>query len=154
LAHGAWREFASGAGKGVIVPVDLDFIRIREQAELFGCDYIGIAPDSAWVDDTEQSPQVLWPKTQSVIVLAMDIGEQTTAHRLLNELACKMALWLNSCGYPSVYIPIADLSANMPKGAPRLCFSHERAGELAGLDKSAIPALGLVSVLTEWRYKI
>jgi hypothetical protein len=137
---------------------DLNFTRIREQAELFEFDCIGVVPVSAWAasalsgEEVEQTPSALWTKTQSVIVLGIRCPvDDAAAERLLNELACKMALWLNSCEYPSVYIPAGDLTANMPEGAPRLCFSHKRAGELAGLDNRGVAPIGLVSVLTAWR---
>jgi epoxyqueuosine reductase QueG len=112
-----------------------------------GADRVGLAPVSAWNGEIEMPPELLpaaiWPKARSVVVMAVRVqeGAGEAEVRLLDEAAYRVALWLTQRGCPSVHIPCDAGEANyIPNafdarqnktGMP--LFSHERAGELAGL---------------------
>ena len=84
---------------------------IRDHAEAFGADLVGIAPVRTWsaILETQQNlhPAAVWPQARSVIAMALRIRDNSdlVEARLLDEAAYRLAFWLSELGFPSVHIP-------------------------------------------------
>jgi epoxyqueuosine reductase QueG len=153
-------------------------LEIIKKSKELGADIIGFAPADRWEEykDTkpEYFPQNIWPGTNTVIVLGIQIFlpmlETTpsvvyselynTTNRLLDEMAYKLASYLNRFGYKAFFFPrdgYGDISVLVDK--PIAAFSHVLAGKYAGLGtigynhtlltKEFGPRVRLVSVLTD-----
>lgn len=150
---------------------------IIEEAKKLGSNIIGFAAVERWEEfkDTESEffPQNIWPGTGTVIVLGLQIFlpmlETTpsavyselynTTNRLLDDMAYKLANYLNRKGHKAFFFPrdcYGDISVLIKK--PEAAFSHVLAGKYAGLGtigcnhtlltKEFGPRVRLVSVLT------
>jgi epoxyqueuosine reductase QueG len=126
--------------------------RIVKEARRLGADLIGFAPVSRWREYGELKsdywPDIIWNKAQTVIVLGvpmlLPIVESTpsinhtvlydTTNTLLDQMAYRLAVFLNNLGYASIFMPrdgygsLEILLKKMPA-----CFSHVYAGKYAGL---------------------
>lgn len=151
---------------------------IIDEANKLGANIIGFAPVERWEEfkDTREEffPQNIWPETKTVIVLGIQIFlpmlETTpsvvyselynTTNRLLDDMAYKLANYLNRKGHRAFFFPrdcYGDISVLVKK--PEAAFSHVLAGKYAGLGtvganhtlitKEFGPRVRLVSVLTD-----
>ena len=126
--------------------------RITREARKLGADLIGFAPVSRWCEyndlKPEYWPEAIWSKARTVIVLGvpmlLPIVESTpsinhtvlydTTNVLLDQMAYRLAVYLNSLGNASIFMPrdgygsLEILLKKMPA-----CFSHVYAGKYAGL---------------------
>ena len=126
--------------------------RIIREAQKLGADLIGFAPVSRWqkYDEVkpEYRPESIWSKAETVIVLGvpmlLPILESTpsinytvmydVSNALLDQMAYRLALFLNNLGYASIFVPrdgygsLEILLKKMPA-----CFSQVYAGKYAGL---------------------
>lgn len=98
-------------------------LRIINQARSFGADLIGFAPVSRWAEYGEVKPpyrpEAIWPKVKTVIVMGipmlLPIIETTpsinytvqydTSNILLDQIAYRLAVYLNGQGYASIFSP-------------------------------------------------
>lgn len=151
---------------------------IIDKAKQMGVNIIGFAPVKRWERFKETSPEYfphnIWPGTKTVIVLGIQIFlpmlETTpsvvyselynTTNRLLDEIAYKLANYLNTLGHKAFFFPrdgYGDISVLVRK--PEAAFSQVLAGKYAGLGtigynhtlltKEFGPRVRLVSVLTD-----
>jgi epoxyqueuosine reductase QueG len=151
---------------------------IIRKSKTFGADMVGIAQVDRWNEfqdiDTAYFPHTIFPFTRSVIVIGTPIFlpmlESTpsivyselynTSNRVLDEIAYKIAAYLNNKGYRAVFFPrdgYGDISVLVDK--PEAAFSHVLAGKYAGLGtigynhtlltKQYGPRVRLVSVFTD-----
>jgi epoxyqueuosine reductase len=126
--------------------------KIVREARKLGADLVGFAPVSRWREHNELKPEywpeTIWSKTESVIVLGipmlLPIVESTpsinhtvlydTTNALLDQMAYRLALFLNGLGHASIFMPrdgygsLEILLKKMPA-----CFSQVYAGKYAGL---------------------
>ena len=97
--------------------------RIVKEARRLGADLIGFAPVSRWREYGELKsdywPDIIWNKAQTVIVLGvpmlLPIVESTpsinhtvlydTTNTLLDQMAYRLAVFLNNLGYASIFMP-------------------------------------------------
>ncbi|KAA6330499.1 3-chloro-4-hydroxyphenylacetate reductive dehalogenase [termite gut metagenome] len=152
--------------------------QIIRKAKQFGAELIGFASVDRWkkYDETQESffPQQIFPFTRTVIVLAVPIQIPmldttpsivyaelyNTTNRLLDEIAYKLAAFINTKGHRAVFFPrdaYGDISVLVEK--PEAAFSHVLAAKYAGLGtigynhtlltKEFGPRVRLVSVLTD-----
>ncbi|MDR1558791.1 MAG: epoxyqueuosine reductase [Clostridiales bacterium] len=126
--------------------------RIKREAKKFGANLCRVAPASRWEEYAETGreffPRSIWPWSESVIVLAVQIFppmiETTpsivyaelynTANRLLDETAYRLANFLNAQGQRAIFFPrdgYGDISVLVD--TPTAAFSHVLAGKYAGL---------------------
>lgn len=117
-----------------------------------GADLVGFAPVSRWQEfnDVEEAyrPQSIWPETKTVIVLGvpvlLPILETTpsihyvtlydTTNVLLDQIAYRLAVYLNDKGYGSIFLPrdgYGDIKTLVEK--PYAAFSQVFAAKYAGL---------------------
>ena len=151
---------------------------IIDEANRLGANIIGFAPVERWSEFQDTTPdffpQNIWPEVKTVIVLALQIYlpmlETTpsvvyselynTTNRLLDDMAYKLANYLNKKGHKAFFFPrdcYGDISVLIKK--PQAAFSHVLAGKYAGLGtigcnhtlitKEFGPRVRLVSVLTD-----
>ena len=126
--------------------------KIVREARKLGADLIGFAPVSRWREHNELKPEywpdTIWSKAETVIVLGipmlLPIVESTpsinhtvlydTTNVLLDQMAYRLAVYLNSLGHSSIFMPrdgygsLEILLKKMPA-----CFSQVYAGKYAGL---------------------
>ncbi|GHT30216.1 4Fe-4S ferredoxin [Bacteroidia bacterium] len=153
-------------------------LQITRKAKQLGADLVGFAPVSRWEELNEVPapfyPQHIFPFTRTVIVLAVPVfipmvdttpsvvyaELYNTTNRILDEMAYKLAQFINGKGHRSVYFPrdaYGDISALIDK--PEAAFSHVLAAKYAGLGtigfshalltKEYGPRVRLVSVFTD-----
>ncbi|AWI06258.1 epoxyqueuosine reductase [Clostridium drakei] len=151
---------------------------IIKEVEKMGANLLGFASVERWEEfkDTKSEffPQNIWPGTKIVIVLGLQIFlpmlETTpsvvyselynTTNRLLDDMAYKLANYLNKKGHKALFFPrdcYGDISVLVKK--PEAAFSHVLAGKYAGLGtigcnhtlltKEFGPRVRLVSVFTD-----
>jgi epoxyqueuosine reductase QueG len=154
--------------------------QIIRKARQEGAGIVGFASIDRWAEhaETEEAffPQNIFPFTQTVIVLGVPVfipmvdttpsivyaELYNTTNRLLDEIAYKLAAYLNTKGCRAVFFPrdaYGDITALIEK--PQAAFSHVLAGKYAGLGTFGFshalltPEYGsrvrLVSVLTDAR---
>ena len=152
--------------------------QIIRKARQTGAELIGFAPAERWAEYAETGeaffPRQIFPFTQTVVVLgvpvfipALDTTPSivyselyNTTNRLLDEIAYRLAVFINNKGYRAVSFPrdgYGDVSALEER--PEAAFSHVLAAKYAGLGTIGFshtlltPAYGprvrLVSVLTD-----
>jgi epoxyqueuosine reductase len=159
---------------------DSDRLRkeIIRQSKALGVGIIGFAPVERWEQQKETTPeyypQNIFSFTHTVIVLGIPILipmlETTpsivyselynTTNRLLDDIAYKLSVYLNSKGQKAVFFPregYGDISVLVNK--PVAAFSHVLAAKYAGLGtigynhtlltKEYGPRVRFVSVLTD-----
>jgi epoxyqueuosine reductase QueG len=156
--------------------------KITREARKLGADLIGFASVSRWAEYDEvlpeYRPQAIWSKAETVIVLGvpmlLPIIESTpsinytamydTTNVLLDQMAYRLAVYLNNLGHASVFMPrdgygsLDILLKKMPA-----CFSQVFAGKYAGLGTIGYshnlinpkygPRARYVSVLTQAKLK-
>jgi hypothetical protein len=93
------------------------------------------------------SPDAVWPRACTVIVLAIrTLGNsketKTLEESILNILAYRLAVWLNSRRIASICLPRLDKTAWL--------FSHESAASMAGLKFAKDGCFNAISVLTSF----
>ncbi|MDP4269325.1 MAG: epoxyqueuosine reductase [Bacteroidota bacterium] len=151
---------------------------IIRKSQTLGADIVGIASVERWSEYKETAPdyfpQTIFPFTRSVIVIGTPVFlpmlESTpsivyselynTSNRVLDEIAYKLAAYINRKGYRAVFFPrdgYGDISVLVDK--PEAAFSHVLAGKYAGLGtigynhtlltKQYGPRVRLVSVFTD-----
>jgi epoxyqueuosine reductase QueG len=125
---------------------------VIEEARRLGAALVGFAPVSRWAEYGEVAedyrPESIWPAARTVIVLGiplmLPIVESTpsinyqelynTTNGLLDQLAYRLASFLNGLGHASIPLPrdgygnLEVLLKKMPAS-----FSHVYAGKYAGL---------------------
>ena len=126
--------------------------QISREARRLGANLVGYAPAVRWKTDFPVPgaywPQAIWPLTQTVIVLGVpmllpivestpSINYQelyTTANQLLDQMAFRLAAWLNDRGHAAIYLT-RDGYGNLDilRRKPVASFSHAWAGRYAGL---------------------
>jgi epoxyqueuosine reductase QueG len=152
--------------------------QIVRKAKQYGAELVGFASVDRWEEYKEMPepffPQNIFPFTRTVIALAIPIfipmlnttpsivysELYNTTNRLLDEMAYKLAVFLNTKGYRAVFFPrdgYGDISVLVKK--PEAAFSHVFAAKYAGLGtigynhtlltKEFGPRVRLVSVLTD-----
>jgi O-acetylhomoserine (thiol)-lyase len=152
--------------------------KIKREATKLGMNLVGVADVRRWEEygeiGPEFFPQTIWPWSQTVIVLGVQIFlpmlETTpsivyselynTTNRLLDESSYRMANLLNTLGHRAIFFPrdgYGDISVLVER--PAAAFSHVMAGKYAGLGTIGFnhtlltPAYGprvrLVSVITD-----
>jgi epoxyqueuosine reductase len=152
--------------------------RVRKKAFQLGAVLTGFASVDRWhaIPRTEPVffPQHIFPFSRTVIVLALPLQIPildttpsiayselyNTTNRLLDEIAYKLTVFLNSLGYRAVFFPrdgYGDISVLIRK--PEAAFSHVLAGWYAGLGTIGYnhtlltrefgPRVRLVSVITD-----
>lgn len=149
---------------------------VRNQVLRLGAEIVGFAPVSRWREAGVKSgyrPDDILPGAQTVIVfgvpMILPIIDSTpsinyqemydTSNRLLDEIAYRLANWLNARGIASLHMPrdgYASLEALLKNHDG--CFSHVLAGVYAGLGTIGLshnllvpaygPRLRLNSVIT------
>jgi epoxyqueuosine reductase len=126
--------------------------KIAREARRLGAELIGFAPVSRWSEFNELKPEywpdAIWSKTQTVIVLGVPMllplvestpsinhtGLYDTTNILLDQMAYRLAVFLNNLGHASIFMPrdgygsLDILLKKMPA-----CFSQVYAGKYAGL---------------------
>jgi epoxyqueuosine reductase len=126
--------------------------KVFREARRLGAGIVGFAPVARWAEYNEVSPDyrpdAIWPLAQTVIVagvpMLLPIMESTpsinyqelynTANVLLDQIAYRLAVFLNDLGSASICLPrdgygnLEILLAKMPAG-----FSHIYAAKYAGL---------------------
>jgi len=126
--------------------------RVIREARKLGAELVGFAPVSRWPEYRELPqqywPQAIWKSAQTVITLGvpmlLPIVESTpsinhtvlydTTNTLLDQMAYRLAVYLNRLGYASIFMPrdgygsLEILLKKMPA-----CFSQVYAGKYAGL---------------------
>jgi len=151
--------------------------RITREARRLGANLVGYAPITRWRTDATVPepywPQSIWPSTQTVIVMGvpmlLPIIESTpsinyqelyaTANQLLDQMAFRLAAWLNELGHASIYLTRDGYgSLDILRRKPVASFSHVWAGRHAGLGTIGLshmllspgfgPRVRLVSVFT------
>jgi epoxyqueuosine reductase QueG len=146
--------FESIAKVEVVTGMDDEGLRkkIVREARKLGADLIGFAPVSRWREHNELKPEywpnTIWSKAETVIVLGvpmlLPIVESTpsinhtvlydTTNVLLDQMAYRLAVYLNSLGHASIFMPrdgygsLEILLKKMPA-----CFSQVYAGKYSGL---------------------
>jgi epoxyqueuosine reductase QueG len=152
-------------------------VLIREAKKL-GASLVGFASTERWAQHNETQPRFypenIFPFARTVIVLALPIQipilDSTpsivyselynTTNRLLDEMAYKLSVFLETKGHRAVFFPrdaYGDISVLVKK--PEAAFSHVLAARYAGLGtigynhtlltKEFGPRVRLVSVLTD-----
>ena len=125
---------------------------IVRQASLLGAEYIGFAAVDKWEQSrdviTEFFPENIWPVAKQVIVLAVPLelpgyeepdtiglaqAQTRVTNELLDEIAYRLAVFINRNGYPSVNIPQDSSGQNLADQPTVETFSHSWAGHYAGL---------------------
>ncbi|KYZ74873.1 hypothetical protein AXX12_14925 [Anaerosporomusa subterranea] len=130
----------------------IDRETIIAEAKQFGAELVGIAPVSRWKEygdlATEYHPDRVWPAAKSVIAIGMpvwlpivdtapsNLGRELydTVNLLLDQVAYKLAAYLNRNGCPAISIPrdgYGDVEMLLTK--PIAAFSHVWAAKYAGL---------------------
>lgn len=177
----AYSQMMKHASTGYTITVQRAFTgRIRRQARTLGASLIGFAPVERWEDSDEvppaYRPRAIWKHTQTVMVLGIpmllpivestpSINYQemyTTGNILLDQMAYRLSLYMNECGFASIPMPrdgygsLEILLKKMPA-----CFSHVYAAKYAGLGTIGYshnlltpeygPRVRLVSIFTEAR---
>lgn len=125
---------------------------IIEYAKNLGASLVGFAPAARWEEFNEVEepyrPQAIWPDTKTVIVLGvpvlLPILETTpsinyvvlydTTNILLDQIAYRLAVYLNDHGYGSIFLPrdgYGDIQVLVEK--PAAAFSQVFAAKYAGL---------------------
>lgn len=158
------------------MPTKLTKPTVRNQALRLGAEIVGFASVSRWREAGVKSgycPDDILPGAQTVIVVGvpmiLPIIDSTpsinyqemydTSNRLLDEIAFRLANWLNARSFASLNMPrdgYASLEALLKKHDG--CFSHVLAGLYAGLGTIGLshnllvpaygPRLRLNSVIT------
>jgi epoxyqueuosine reductase QueG len=154
--------------------------QILRKARREGASLVGFAPVERWAEYGETAeaffPQRVFPFAQTVIVLAVPIfipvldttpsivysELYNTTNRLLDEMAYRLAVYINGKGYRAVSFPrdgYGDISVLVDR--PEAAFSHVLAARYAGLGTIGFnhtlltreygPRVRLVSVLTDAR---
>lgn len=152
--------------------------KIKREASRLGMNLIGFANVGRWEEAGEVNraywPQTIWPWSQTVIVMAVQIylpmlattpsvvysELYNTTNRYLDEAAYRVANVLNELGYRAHFFPrdcYGDISVLVKK--PEAAFSHVFAGKYAGLGTIGMnhtlltpkygPRIRLVSVITD-----
>ncbi|MDR1556571.1 MAG: hypothetical protein LBS88_06015 [Tannerellaceae bacterium] len=151
---------------------------IIRKARQAGAQLTGFAPVERWAEYAETKeaffPQQVFPFTRTVIVLAVPVfipvldttpsvvysELYNTTNRLLDEMAYRLAVFINSKGHRAVSFPrdgYGDISVLVAR--PEAAFSHVLAARYAGLGTIGFnhtlltreygPRVRLVSVLTD-----
>jgi epoxyqueuosine reductase QueG len=135
-----------------LVQSELTKADVVKQAQILGAEYVGFASIDRWEDsqdaEMEFYPQNIWPLTKTVIVLAVPLelpgtavltstalrqAQNKVANELLDEAAYRLAVFINSKGYPSVNIPQDSSGQDMSDQPTVEVFSHVWAGHYAGV---------------------
>lgn len=134
-----------------MVPVKLTKAQIIAKAKAFGAEFVGFASVDKWPQHADVTaefyPHKIWPQTRTVVVLGVPLWlsiEQTLSlaiakeqervtSDLLDEAAYRIAVFLNSNGYPAVNIPCDSNGENIKDFPTVTVFSHVWAGHYAGL---------------------
>jgi epoxyqueuosine reductase QueG len=133
------------------MPVAPKKTTVRNQTLRLGAEFVGFAPVSRWREAGVKPgyrPEDILPGAQTVVVfgvpMILPIIDSTpsinyqemydTSNRLLDEIAFRLANWLNARGFASLNLPrdgYASLEALLKN--PDGCFSHVLAGRFSGL---------------------
>lgn len=126
--------------------------QVRDFALSLGATMVGFAPVSRWDEFKEVEPayrpESIWPEAKTVIVLGVPVllpilettpsinyvEQYDTANIMLDQIAYRLALFLNGLGYGSIFLPrdgYGDIQVLVEK--PVAAFSHVFAGKYAGL---------------------
>jgi len=127
---------------------------IREKAFELGAELVGFAPVSRWREEgglpEQYHPDRIWHKARTVISLALPVwlpvvetqpsawgrDQYGIVNSLLDEIAYRLAAFLNRCGIASINIGrdgYGDIDALIRK--PAAAFSHVWAAHYAGIGK-------------------
>lgn len=155
--------------------IEVRLREIIEQAQNLGAEFVGFASIHRWEESedvpVELHPHSIWPQTQTVIVLGVPVCVDIASDRpkeqsnvtsdLLDQAAYRLAVFLNSKGYPSVNIPQDSTGEGISEHKTVRVFSHEWAGYYAkqgqvSNNKNLVTQqdssqLELVSVLTAFK---
>ena len=149
---------------------------IIQEAHRLGAELVGFAPVSRWKENGDLSwefhPQRLWPLTKTVIAISIPAllpvtetkvsheyrAQYTNTNQLLDEIAYRLAAFLNRHGHAAINICRDGYGENVQRIRPVAVFSHVWAGHYAGIGEVGwnhcliTPQFGprhrLVSVLT------
>lgn len=134
-----------------MVSVKLTKAQIIAKAKEFGAEFVGFASVDKWTNHSDVAiefyPQKIWPQARTVVIVGVPLWlsiEQTLSlaiakeqekvtSDLLDEAAYRIAVFLNSSGYPSVNIPCDSNGENIKDFPTVTVFSHVWAGHYAGL---------------------
>jgi len=126
--------------------------QIIECAKGLGASLVGFAPVARWKEfnnvHPSYHPDAIWPEANTVIVLGIPVllpilettpsinyaVQYDTCNVLLDQIAYRLAVYLNDRGHASIYLPRdgygnIEILINKPVAA----FSHVYAGKYAGL---------------------
>jgi len=152
--------------------------QIINYARDLGARLVGFAPVSRWVEynelEPQYHPQAIWPEAKTVIVLGVPIllpilettpsinyqVQYETSNVFLDEIAYRLAIYLNDRGYGSIFLPrdgYGDIEVLLEN--PVASFSQVYAAKYAGLgtigyshnliNKKYGPRVRYVSVFTQ-----
>ncbi|AIF50469.1 epoxyqueuosine reductase [Pelosinus sp. UFO1] len=126
--------------------------QITEYAKGLGASLVGFAPVFRWKEGTEVAPEyhpdAIWSEVKIVIVLGVPVllpilettpsinyvEQYDTCNVMLDQIAYRLAVYLNDLGYPSIFLPrdgYGNIEILIDK--PVAAFSHVYAGKYAGL---------------------
>ncbi|AIF52411.1 hypothetical protein UFO1_2868 [Pelosinus sp. UFO1] len=175
-----WGKHNRKRGVAILAQIELTTAEIMEQARNLGAEFVGFATIDRWEKSEDVPialhPHRIWPQTKTVIVLGVPswqpsgetsptiVREQSSViNNLLDEVAYRLAVFLNRNGYPAVNIPWDSEGEGIPEHKTIAVFSHVWAGHYAGqsqVSKNNIfraakynPQLNFVSVLTAFELK-
>lgn len=128
--------------------------KIVREASRLGAEYVGFIPVDEWEQKqdvpAEFFPVHIWPPARQVIVLAVHFelpgqitpdsagwvqAQSRVTNELLDEIAYRLAVFINRSGYPSVNIPQDSSGENLADQPTAETFFHGWAGDYAGLGK-------------------
>lgn len=138
---------------------------IIEHALSLGAEFASLVSIDKWEESgyvpVELYPHQIWPQTRSVIVLGVPLAieevgrDQSKVTRdLLDQVAYRLAVFLNRKGYPSLNIPCDSEGKGIVEHKRVPVFSHIWAGYYGGiLQQKSDLQLSLASVLTAFEFK-
>lgn len=129
--------------------VEMTQAAIMEQVRNWGVEYAGFSPVRKWEEagdvPVQYYPHSIWPQAKTVIVLAvpdlpvaalpeeLGLAEWNPADELMDAAAYRLAVLLNSRGYPSINIPVDSSGEQIVENKTVPVFSHLWAGYYAGI---------------------
>jgi len=134
-----------------LTQIELTKAGIVSQARSLGAEFVGFAPVGRWEEHGDVPaafhPHRFWAGAKTVIVLGAPLWlpimeaapsvlgreQSIVTNDLLDEVAYRLAVWLNRSGQPAVNISHDGDEEGIRREDPATIFSHVWAGQYAGL---------------------